>query len=84
MVTTLVQSDPMAKDKTTRVQMDLSVSSMQRLRSLKDETEATSYAEVTKEAYRLLDRLLEFRKQGYKILLEDKQGKQKEIVFLGP
>jgi hypothetical protein len=47
----------MAKE-TTRVQMEMPPKSMERLAALKDKTEASSYAEVVKNALRLYEALI--------------------------
>ena len=44
---------------TTRVQMELPEKSMQRLSILKDKTEASSYAEVLKNALRLYESIID-------------------------
>ncbi|NQZ06731.1 MAG: hypothetical protein HRT35_06165 [Algicola sp.] len=61
-------------DKTTRVQMELPKRSMERLKYLKDETEASSYAEVTKNAYRLYELLIEKQKAGHEFVLRSPDG----------
>jgi hypothetical protein len=72
----------MAKE-TTRVQMELPEKSIQRLKLLKDKTEAASYAEVTKNAYRLYEKLIELGEEGYTLCLKDKEGKVREFeVFV--
>lgn len=64
---------------TTRVQIELPPASMERLRVLKDKTEASSYAEVTKNAFKLYERLIELAESGNAFLVRDKAGKIKEI-----
>jgi hypothetical protein len=68
----------MAKD-TTRVQMELPEKSFERLKVLKDKTEASSYAEVTKNAYRLYERMIDLVESGYTVCLKDKEGNIKEL-----
>ena len=47
---------------------------MNRLQSLKDKTEATSYAEVLKEALYLYERLIELKESGRTFQSKDKTG----------
>jgi hypothetical protein len=72
----------MAKE-TTRVQMELSEKSIQRLKNLKDKTEASSYAEVTKNAYRLYEKLIEQSEEGSVFCVKDKVGNIRELeIFM--
>jgi IS1 family transposase len=64
---------------TTRVQMELTEKSLQRLKNLKEKTEASSYAEVTKNAYRLYERLIEISEEGITFCLKDKEGNIREL-----
>lgn len=68
---------------TTRVQMELPEASMDRLKRLKEKTEATSYAEVTKNAYRLYERIIALAEEGDDFLARDKHGNIKQLeIFL--
>lgn len=67
----------MAKEK-TRVQIEMPEASLERLKMLKEKTEATSYAEVTKNAYRLYEKMINFSESGT-ICFKDKDGNIKEI-----
>lgn len=64
---------------TTRVQMDLSARSMERLRTLKDRLEATSYAEVIREALKLYEFLVLEDEKGSEFLLKQKNSKATPI-----
>jgi len=64
---------------TTRVQLELPAASMERLRALKDKTEAISYAEVTKNALKVYERLIDLSESGDKLLLRGPDGKIREI-----
>jgi len=57
-----------------RVQFDLAPRSMQRLNTLKRKTEATSYAEVVKNALRLYEALVEETEAGNQFLVRDANG----------
>lgn len=61
--------------------MELPKASMERLKLLKDKTEATSYAEVTKNAYRLYERLIDLTESGHTFIVQDDKGNQREIEF---
>ena len=57
-----------------RVQFDLPPRSMDRLNTLKLKTEASSYAEVVKNALRLYEALIEETESGKQFLVRDKNG----------
>jgi hypothetical protein len=57
-----------------RVQFDLPPRSMERLNTLKRKTEATSYAEVVKNALRLYEALIEDTEAGKQFLVRDAAG----------
>jgi hypothetical protein len=59
--------------------MELSEKSLQRLKALKEKTEASSYAEVTKNAYRLYEKMIEYRENDISFCLKDKDGNIKEL-----
>lgn len=63
-----------AKAKTTRVQLELPEKSMERLLSLRDKTEAASYAEVMKNALRLYESMVKQYEDGKRLYLKDPQG----------
>ena len=69
---------------TTRIQIELPSTSMQRLTKLKEKTEATSYAEVTKNAYKLYERLIQMAESGQVLCVRDKDGTMRELeIFVG-
>jgi hypothetical protein len=47
---------------------------MDRLTLLKEKTEATSYAEVTKNAYKLYERIIELTESGQRLCVRGKDG----------
>ena len=57
-----------------RVQLDFPPRAMERLNTLKAKTEATSYAEVVKNALRLYEALIEEDESGKQFLTRDKNG----------
>jgi hypothetical protein len=63
-----------AKPAKNRVQFDLAPRSMERLNTLKQKTEATSYAEVVKNALRLYEALIEETDAGKQFLVRDAAG----------
>ena len=65
----------MAK-KTTRVQIELPEKSMARLRGLKEETEAGSYADVTRNAYQLYEKMIRLNKEGYELVIRKDGGEK--------
>lgn len=60
--------------KKNRVQLDFAPRSMERLNILKMKTEASSYAEVVKNALRLYEALIEETDSGKQFLVRDKDG----------
>ena len=51
--------------------------------SLKQKTEASSYAEVTKNAYKLYERLIELVESGQKLCVRDDSGVARDLeIFL--
>jgi hypothetical protein len=64
---------------TTRVQIELPPTSMERLKSLKDKTEAVSYAEVTKNAFKLYEHMIELTGAGQKFFVQDGEGHMREL-----
>lgn len=67
--------------KTTRVQMELPAAAMERLKQLRDKTEASSYAEVTKNAYRLYDRFVDMSLAGNTFMIKERDGQIREVEF---
>lgn len=72
----------MTAKKTTRVQIELPNRSMDRLKELKEKTEANSYAEVTKNSYILYEKIIELSESGHIFFVKDSDGNVKEIEFL--
>lgn len=71
----------MKKNDTTRVQMELPDASFERLKKLKDLTEATSYAEVTKNSFRIYERLIDLYNSGGELFIQDQDGIKKKVEF---
>jgi Ribbon-helix-helix protein, copG family len=65
----------MAK-KTTRVQLELPESSFERLKNLRNKTEASSYAEVMKNALRLYEALIAEVETGNKLCIKQPDGSE--------
>lgn len=61
---------------TTRVQLEMPPSSYERLKSLRDKTEATSFAEVIKNSLRLYEALVEEAERGNELYIKDTDGKE--------
>jgi hypothetical protein len=71
----------MAK-KTTRVQLELPQSSFERLKNLRYKTEASSYAEVMKNALRLYEALIAETESGNEICIKRADGKETSYRML--
>lgn len=65
-----------------RLQIDISENSFERLKSLKDKSDASSYAEVTNKAYRVYDFFVNAQIEGKEIKLIDAKGHETLIEFL--
>jgi hypothetical protein len=59
---------------TTRVQLELPPQAMERLQRLKDKTEAASYAEVIRNALRVLEALVDEHEKGSAFSLKRPDG----------
>jgi Arc/MetJ-type ribon-helix-helix transcriptional regulator len=59
---------------TTRVQLELPPQAMERLQRLKEKTEAASYAEVIRNALRLLEALVDEHEKGAEFTLRRPDG----------
>ena len=66
--------DSVKTTKKNRVQLDFAPKAMERLNALKAKTEATSYAEVVKNALRLYEALIEETESGKQFLIKDETG----------
>lgn len=70
----------MATTAVKRVQLDLPERSLNRLQDLKTKTEATSYAEVIKNALRLYEAVIDEVDAGSSFLVRNTEGEMKEYV----
>jgi len=68
------ETEEKSKPTKNRVQFDLAPRSMERLSALKAKTEASSYAEVVKNALRLYEVLIQEVESGKQFLVRDKDG----------
>jgi hypothetical protein len=59
---------------TTRVQLEMPPVAMERLSKLKEKTEATSYAEVIRNALRVFEALLDEHEKGAEFQLKRENG----------
>lgn len=66
-----------------QVQLDLPPKAFERLKQLKMETEASTYAEVIKNALKLYASAIEFQKDGGKFLIQAKDGAIAPLVLFG-
>lgn len=64
----------MSNKETVRVQFELPQPAIERLKALKDKTEASSYAEVVKSSLKLYEFLIEITKNGNKFQIVDSKG----------
>ncbi len=66
-----------------RVQLDLPRKAFERLQRLKAETEASTYAEVMKNALKLYAAAVEHQKEGGKFLVQNKDGSTGPLLVFG-
>jgi Arc/MetJ-type ribon-helix-helix transcriptional regulator len=59
---------------TTRVQLEMPPQAMERLQRLKERTEATSYAEVVRNALRIFEALAGEQEKGAELMLRKSNG----------
>lgn len=71
----------MSENGKTRVQLDLPPTSMERLRVLREKTEAGNYAEVLRNALRLYEALVSEAEKGGDVLVRDKEGKETRVFM---
>jgi hypothetical protein len=69
---------------TTRVQFELPPASMERLRKLKELTEAGSYAEVFRNALRYYEFLIQQAEAGNEVVVQDRSDPEKRTVIVRP
>lgn len=71
----------MAKnDSSTRIQFDLKQRSMERLKDLKETTEAASFAEVVRRALQLYEALVVEVESGSKVYVEREEDGKVEVL----
>ena len=63
-----------------RIQLDMPDPALARLQSLKIKTEASSYAEVIKNALRIYEAIIEEADAGSSFLVRTVDGREKEYV----
>jgi len=68
------KTDAGSERATTRVQLELPPQAMERLQRLKDKTEAASYAEVIRNALRVLEALVDEHEKGSAFSLKRPDG----------
>ena len=67
------------KKQTRRVQLELPDRSMQKLESLKDQTDAASYAEVIRNAVMAYSWMIERYENDEQLLVRDSSGNTREV-----
>lgn len=65
-----------------RLQIDISEKSFERLKSLKEKSDASSYAEVTNKAYRVYDFFVDALRDGKDVKLIDAKGNETLVEFI--
>jgi len=70
-----------ASNASKRIQMDMPPRSVERLKRLQEVTEASSYAEVMKNALRLYEALIEEIEAGHEIMVRRGQDTAPLMIF---
>jgi hypothetical protein len=78
------ETTPEDERDTTRVQFEMPRRSMDRLRMLKEQTEAGSYAEVFRNALRYYEFLIQQAEEGNEVVVRDKRDPSKNTVIVRP
>ncbi|PSB77902.1 hypothetical protein [Photobacterium damselae] len=68
--------------KAKRLQFDISDSSFERLKKLKNDTGASSYGEVTNKAYKIYEFINTAINDDKQVIIRDKDGKEVFVEFL--
>lgn len=79
-----METTPEEERETTRVQFDMPRRAMDRLRTLKDKTEAGSYAEVFRNALRYYEFLVEQAEDGNEVIVQSKKDPSQKTVIVQP
>ena len=84
MGTTLAKMVTLPDDdrESTRVQFDMPPKAMDRLRVLKEKTEAASYAEVFRNALRFYEFMVSEAEKGNSVVVENRDGSEKRTVLV--
>ena len=77
------KNDLAAEGDVRRVQLDLPPRAFDRLQRLKADTEASTYAEVIKNALKLYAAAVEFRKDGSAVMIQSKDGTIAPLLMFG-
>lgn len=65
-----------------RLQFDISGPSFEKLKKLKEETDASSYGEVTSRAYKIYDYIHSAMGEGKQFIVRDKDGNETIVEFV--
>ena len=71
------------EDDLRRVQLDLPPKAFERLQRLKADTEASTYAEVMKNALKFYAAAIEYQKEGLKFVIQNKDGTTIPLLVFG-
>lgn len=71
----------MKKARITKLQINMSENALEELETLQRSIDASTKTEVVKSSLKLYKFLENEKRAGAKILIKDKDGKEKEIVF---
>jgi hypothetical protein len=77
------RNDAVREDDLRRVQLDLPPKAFERLQRLKADTEASTYAEVMKNALKLYAAAIEYQKEGGKFMIQNKDGTIAPLLVFG-
>ena len=78
----LEASERQGEEKRTRIQFEFSADATQRLNRMKDQTDASSYAELVRNALRVYEWIVQQEKDGYDIGLGKGDTLTKTVKFI--
>lgn len=69
------------KDEMTKFQVRMSEKALNDLEKLQEDLEASTKTEVVRSSLKLVKFLVTEKKSGVKVILKDKEGNEREILF---
>ncbi|MET0754374.1 MAG: ribbon-helix-helix protein, CopG family [Pyrinomonadaceae bacterium] len=81
-VKAIMKKEEKAVPEKARVQFDFTLDALDKLDHIKDATNASTRAEVIRQALKLYIKVLEADQRGARVMFEEKDGRQAELMLL--